>query len=282
MLAYVTSFSGASQEHHKLPWKGARQDCTLPAVLGSMTFRFITLSSDGKIIMLRTEPKNTRGSVVLLLAAIVFLTNCTSDHGPWPMPTGYTYHNDKYKAPPGPEPVFKKWEMEHGMSQAPTPPRTIDTHLDNSPAVGGGADMPVAASSPIGNDPRLWQSAADDLTGRLFAGFGKPAEALYIVPSDGSEDSRIFAAALRASLQQRGVPVADTQGGGSFALHTAIASVDGGGRRLLTVSLYNGPRKAAGESGLYNVTGAYSERAMPAPSGDGVPVVLSPSMSGGQ
>lgn len=233
--------------------------------------------------MLRTGSKIIAGNIALVLATFVFLTGCTSDHGPWPMPTGYTYHNDKYKAPPGPEPVFKKWKIEHNLADAPgAAAPSMDTHFEDQTIIVDSSAV-AASPAPVGNDPRLWQKAADELTGRLLAGFGKPNEAIYIVPSNGSEENLIFAAALRTSLQQQGVTVTQVLGGGPFALHTAIAPVDSnGGRHLLTVALHNGPRKVAEESGLYNVTGAYNAPVMPAPVSDNVPVVLSPSMSGAQ
>lgn len=44
--------------------------------------------------------------IFLTMAALplVVLAGCSSESGPWPMPTGYAYHNNPYKAPPGPEP----------------------------------------------------------------------------------------------------------------------------------------------------------------------------------
>lgn len=46
----------------------------------------------------------TAGAACLLLGA------CTSDYGPYSIPSGYTYHREEYKAPPGPEPTYQNWD----------------------------------------------------------------------------------------------------------------------------------------------------------------------------
>jgi hypothetical protein len=185
----------------------------------------------------------------LFAAPLLLAAGCTSDFGPWPMPTGYAYHHGEYHAPPGPEPVFRKWEKEHmnkGVdATSPAPPMNMDTHFADDT----GGIPPMASIAPVA-DLQTWQNAADDLTRRLFSGFGRPNEMVYLQPVGGAPDS--FGSALRSSLQSQNVKLADNVGGGPFALRYE-AQDTGGERMLLTVSLMNGAMKLAEESGSYAV-----------------------------
>ncbi|HEY8191258.1 MAG TPA: hypothetical protein VIG74_02445, partial [Alphaproteobacteria bacterium] len=123
-----------------------------------------------------------------LVAPLLLAAGCTSDFGPWPMPTGYAYHHSEYHAPPGPEPVFKKWEkkyMNNGTDNAGTmAPMNIDTHFSDDTTA-----APVIASVAPATDLQVWQSAADELARRLFGDFGRPNEAVYLQPGSGGLDA---------------------------------------------------------------------------------------------
>ncbi len=188
-----------------------------------------------------------------LAALLLLAAGCTSDFGPWPMPTGYAYHHSEYHAPPGPEPVFKKWEKEYlnkdaGDNTGTMAPMNIDTHF----ADGTGADVPPMASIAPVADLQAWQDAADDLARRLFSSFGRPNEMVYLQSVGAAPDS--FRSALRSSLQSQNVKLADNVGGGPFALRYD-AQDTGTGRMLLTVTLMSGATKMAEESGSYAVSG---------------------------
>lgn len=207
---------------------------------------------------------------ILMAGALLALAGCTSDFGPWPMPTGYTYHTEQHKAPPGPEPVFKKWEVERKeKAQAAEAPVSMDTHFDDSVIV---ADAPVTAPLPAVNDPQLWLDAANDLTGRLFGTFGNPTEAVYLPPGT-DEEGQFFAAALHAALQGRGFTVAGQPGTGPFTLRYAMNGMGGGndGRKLLTITMQSGMQNLAEESGIYTVGGGMSAATV---RGDNAPVSL--------
>lgn len=201
---------------------------------------------------------------ILAALALTALAGCTSDFGPWPMPTGYTYHTAEYKAPPGPEPVFKKWEMEQRKkkTQESEMVPSMDTHFDDPASA---AQVLPTETTYTGNDPQLWLDAANDLSARLFGKFGNPTEAVYLSPPGAGEEDQFFAAALRAALQERNIAVAMQPGMGPFTLRYVAAGTGGGdGRMLLTITMQSGPQTLAEESGIYTVgSGANNAAAIP-------------------
>lgn len=222
----------------------------------------------------------------MMAAAFVLLTGCTSDFGPWPFPTGYTYHNEEYKAPAGPEPVFKKWEAARKSNKkqgaAATP--VLDTHFVDHKAVAVPQPVSVPASPAI-NDPQLWLSAANDLTGRLFTKFGKPTEPVYLSSPGMAEQDQFFAAALHAALQDQGVAIAAQPGTGPFAMHYKTSDIGGAGRLLLTITMQSGAQPPlAEESGIYTVGGdggAGIVSAAPVGGAGGAPTSLTAPGGGG-
>ncbi len=120
---------------------------------------------------------------VALLTAPVLLAGCTeiTTSGPRarPMPTGYTYHHDEYKAPPGPQPVFKKWEYKNGVREEPQP---MPMQLDGQST--GNVRKPRRLRRRswrcvVGGGDSSWQQAADELNGvphgrRFLASRPKP------------------------------------------------------------------------------------------------------------
>ena len=67
------------------------------------------------------EIQGSKSFFVAALLAPLVLVGCGSSFGPFAMPTGYTYHGQTYKAPPGPEPYFKKLERDVAESKERVP-----------------------------------------------------------------------------------------------------------------------------------------------------------------
>jgi hypothetical protein len=193
------------------------------------------------------------------------------------MPTGYTYEHGEYKAPPGPKPVYKKWEFSHGMRQEqPLPPGAepppISTHLEETTTT-----MPVAAAesveatpamsaaetpaltvsdmpSPVLTGPDSWDRAAKDLVGKLVADFGHPTEAIWLQADPSASDSAMnFDKALRAAMMMHQIHIAAAPGAGPYVLHYSVAP-SSPGRSMLMITLMAGPTKAAEESGMYDIS----------------------------
>ena len=143
--------------------------------------------------------------VAPLLTAPLLLGAC-ADQGPWPLPTGYTYENGRYKAPPGPKPT-EKVETPH-VAPATTPEMATTTEA-SSTSVTAVDTMPLDGAAPNGGD------AASELVTRLFGDFGKPTEAVWIQPATGADPAPAFDGQLRAALQAKNVQVSDTAGGGA-------------------------------------------------------------------
>lgn len=228
------------------------------------------------------------GKTMMTAAAFVLLTGCTSDFGPWPFPTGYTYHNEEYKAPAGPEPVFKKWEAarKNKKKQDAAPAPVLDTHFAARKAKAAQASAPVSPS-PDTNDSQLWLSAANDLTGRLFTKFGKPTEPVYLPSPGAAEQDQFFAAALHAALQDQGAAIAAQPGAGPFSMHYKTNDTGSGeGRLLLTITMQSGTQTLAEESGIYTVGGGAGagsgSASVPVKDAGGAPTSLAaPSGAGG-
>jgi hypothetical protein len=191
-----------------------------------------------------------------LLAAPLLLAACT-ENGPWPMPTGYTYHHDQYKAPPGPKPVLKKWEYKHGLRPEPQPiPMSLETTTTTT--VITAAPITGVESSATGPATvTTWQLASDELVARLISDFGRPTESVWLV-GDGA-GSPEFDRVLRRSLGASKIDIADTPGGGPFSLHYSVGSSgDSAGHWLLTITLMSGPTRLESESGLYGFSDGVS------------------------
>src|SRR5690554_1255191 len=102
---------------------------------------------------------------VFLLGAPLMLAACHSDFGPYPMPTGYHYHDRLPPTPPGPEPVMKK--IKHMRT-----PESIDRMAGTkcSPCA-----APAPSAAPMADPPAPvaaisageWDFAANDLVRRL-------------------------------------------------------------------------------------------------------------------
>jgi hypothetical protein len=198
-----------------------------------------------------------------LLAAPVLLAGCTQN-GPWPMPTGYTYHHDEYKAPPGPQPVFKKWEYRHGVQEEPAP---MPMQLEEQPVTAAEAvPPPVVAVAAATATTDSWQQAADELVARMVAAFGRPTEAVWLEADTSSPDSINFDKALRHALAAQKIGIADMPGASPFTLHYSAGDAgDSSGRLLLSLVLTSGGQRVESESGMYKFTDAVVIAPLPAP-----------------
>ena len=168
------------------------------------------------------------------LTAPLGLAAC-ADQGPWPMPTGYTYENGRYQAPPGPQPVVKQ-VLE--VPYAPAPAAPVSTMTTST------TTMTASNSEAVGTAG----NAAGTIVDHLFGQFGKPAEPVWIQPAQGAARSAAFETQLRAALTDRNVQVSDTAGGGPFGIRYDVAAGDGGASHV-TLSLTSGGMKAAEASG---------------------------------
>lgn len=233
-------------------------------------------------LMIMKSLKNLSGPLRIALLAVPLLATACTNAGPWPMPTGYTYEHGIYQAPPGPKPVFKKWEYSHGMrEEQPLPPGAvpISTHLEEvtTTTVTTTTDMvpamptePVPAltisdmPAPVLTGPDSWDRAAKDLVAKLITDFGHPTEAIWLQADGLASDAAVnFDKALRAAMAIHQMHVAPVPGTGPYILHYSVVPT-GPGRSLLTITLMAGPAKAAEESGMYDISMGSMAMAEPA------------------
>ncbi len=236
---------------------------------------------------------------VLLLGAPLILAACTSDFGPNPLPTGYYYHNETYKTPPGPEPIFSKPKHahdDHALEDCPdphakahvqtdaqadaqavivTPP--ADTYIAAQPA-------PVEMAAPVSASPAL-SVAASDLVQRLINQFGRPVEPVYVTPSTGTAQEIAFEKSLRKALQREGFNLAKTPGKGPYTLNYTIGqSGSAGDRSLVKIMLVGQEGVVSEHSGLFSLgqpAPLMTMSEMPAepsavPASQGAPLPISP------
>jgi hypothetical protein len=142
---------------------------------------------------------------------VLTLAGCASTE--MHMPTGYTYHNEVYKAPPGPEAGTRaKSAGQAGGTVASTAGMTYmggeSTIMENPPLLG-------PDGQPIGG-PSVYQGVADDLIAALLRNLGRPMEPVFV------NRTSPMAPALAASLTRNAVPVAINPGDGPFVLDSRI------------------------------------------------------------
>lgn len=183
--------------------------------------------------------KNFRSAARLaMLAAPIALVSCAGYvMHPSPMPTGYTYHNDLYKAPPGADPLIYR-----APSSTVTVVETTETvHYEGS----GAAEMIV---------PVEYEVAAEELFARIEVGFGRPEDPVFVRIARNEAES-YFAQALSQTLRQRGYRVADGRGQGPFTLDYVLDSGQFGdpARTLVTLNVLQKDHPVAQESGIYSL-----------------------------
>jgi len=185
----------------------------------------------------------------LLLGAplLVLVTACHSDFGPSPMPTGYKYHHDVYKAPPGPEPVFKKWQ--HDME--------IHDQCFKEKICLPRDQMPVMIDDGFGGAHMVfdsaWDNAAHELTGRLLSGLGQVHETAYIRPPVNAEEYS-FARALMRAMETFGMQVSSIQGAGPYVMDYQLMPAGTAGTRV-TLWLKASGLVAGEQSGTFDAVG---------------------------
>ncbi len=201
---------------------------------------------------------------VALLSAPLLLAACTQN-GPWPMPSGYSYYHDEYKAPPGPKPVFKKWEYKNGVREEPQP---MPTQLDGQSTAtmeAAPSPAPVATMSSAPAATGSWQQAADELVGRMVAAFGRPTESVWLESDNSSADAMNFDKVLRDALASQKITIAETPGASPFVLHYSVGDAGGGsGQSLLSIVLMSGGQRVESESGVYKFTDSAAMTPAPA------------------
>lgn len=117
---------------------------------------------------------------------------------------------------------------------------------------------PVSAPAAMLSDPQ-WRKAADDLVTRLVAGFGRPAEGVWLAPDEGTppDASSPFMQALNAALPAQKINVVPALGQSPFTLRYGASAINAAsGQMMLTITLMSGQTRVAAESGLYTVSGA--------------------------
>lgn len=185
------------------------------------------------------------------------------------MPTGYSYHNQKYKAPPGPDAVAPFDEIE---APAPLPGQT--------------APMVSAPESVTGV---MWQPVFTDLLTKIEAKFGMLVDPVFVMPSGNVEAD----AALRTVMNERGYHIAAAQGTSPYIMRPSI------GGQSVEVALMSGATALAVEStavSMPEIAAPVAPEPMPIadmpmdssvevnmPEGDaGAPVPLAPAPTGNQ
>lgn len=149
-------------------------------------------------------------SFVLCAAAALGLGACV-DSMSMQMPTGYTYHDQVYKAPPGPEANVKEAKIIH-----------VDTSGMNKV---GSETVTMGSALPPGfdpNDPAIKEQlrlTADELIARLLRNLGRPMEPTFVL------DSSPLTAALKDSMTRNNLPIAVNPGDGPFVIEHSISGV---------------------------------------------------------
>ncbi len=192
--------------------------------------------------------KATSFTRILLLGATcapLLLAACTTDNGPFPMPSGYAHHSDVYKAPDGPE-------MMKVNANKPAPHVMPVPVLENEEPVVQAAVVPVVAPEMLETDH--WQGAADKLVKDMTVNFGKPQVPVYVVPGKSIEEMSL-ADALTRALLANDVNVSMERGLSPYTLsHMIVQPMDASdNRKMVKIMLNDYDKKIAEESGLFNI-----------------------------
>lgn len=195
---------------------------------------------------------------IALFGAPLLMAACTSDFGPYPFPSGYKHQNAEYKAPPGPEPVFKKWRHRHD-APASAPQTAAQMGMPDGRAMHDD-DAAMPAALPAGS----WEVAAADLVDRLVRDFGHPTEGLYMEVRASTADEMNFENALRAAMAAEGFKIVQN-GYAPFSVEYAVKPLGylEESRTMLSVVLKSGGRAATQASGVYAIDGAQQQPAAP-------------------
>lgn len=166
-----------------------------------------------------------------LLCAPLALIACQA------MPTGYTYHNEVYKAPPGPE-ASPPAKILNSSSSADT----SGLHSQGSvTSTLSDAERRAAANGAYGDDgdPEAFRAVADDLIQRMITNFGRPMEPVFV------NKSSPMTASLKASMGRHEIPVAVNPGDGPFVIDHSIEGANA------TIVFFSNHERVTSESGSY-------------------------------
>lgn len=227
----------------------------------------------------------TVGTVTAACLMAPFVLTACNAPGLSPMPTGYIYHGQAFKAPPEQKSDFKMLEesfdpkkaapaqaaplMEEYAPPAPVVQsvpvgegmpmgQAVPQDLSVSGAVVEQAPLfPAATSSAVAGSPEEWATAAADLAARLERRFGHPAGTIRVVPGGGDASSITALSAFRSALQAQGYRIDSSSNAAKYMFHYKPKSLglSGASRVLVTVTLMDGDKKAAEESGIYTIDG---------------------------
>ncbi len=224
-----------------------------------------------------SDKKPFRAARLLLLAAPVALAACSADLGPSPMPTGYKFLNKSYSVPGGPAPVMH-YPGENGPAAATvqdTQPSSGDTSIAAPMPMVGQAEpvdmaAPDAVSAPVTDGAAVavgsvqWDSAANDLLGKLESAFGTIRESVYTrEPNAGRADEAAFAQALKQAMEVRKYKAGDKDKA-AFAFDYTIAG-QADGATLVSLNASAQGKLLARVEGRYAAGLAGSASAAPEP-----------------
>ncbi len=166
---------------------------------------------------------------VFTLASAVVLAGGLTACADTTMPTGYTYHNEVYKAPPGKEAS----KPAHVVGQGTAPAMVVDQ-----------APVQQTEGLPPGftnADIDSLTVVAEDLLAKLVRNFGRPMEPTMVIthPANTNRDAAMEMA-LRRAMQNQGIPVSTAAGEGPFSLGYAIAdrAQNGAGAYTLDAEIF--------------------------------------------
>jgi hypothetical protein len=128
--------------------------------------------------------------VLLLLVTAFGLTGCRTFWDPTFMPAGYTYHQEVYKAPPGPE--------ADDIGYAYTPERNEEVI-------------------------HIWRIVAQDIVAQLEEQSGIAGGAVYVAPHENpTAFTSSFDHVLREQLHERGYTLVPTPEGAAYLRYDAV------------------------------------------------------------
>lgn len=189
-------------------------------------------------------------SKILLVGAAIaplWLTACTSDNGPYPMPSGYKHHADTYKAPNGPE-------MTKIAAAAPAENTMPSPQIQYEEPKVKAAVVPVV--EPVMLETEQWQMAADSLIRDMVVHFGLPQLPVFVERGKSIQEQSL-AAALENALTDQKIAVSKERSISPYALsYMIINPMDADDtRKMVKIKLSDYDKVIAEESGLFTIGG---------------------------
>lgn len=179
-----------------------------------------------------------RFSAVLRLAPIMVLSAILAACSSTAMPTGYTYHHEIYRTPPGPEAKEPAKILASGQDVESGASGTNNMGGASGHGLGMNGQDVYTASAHMDADGR-WDMAADELVQKILRDLGRPMEKVHV---PGNND---FVTALKASLARHNIPVMDRVGDGPFVIQHQISGHD------VMIEFYSNHSSILTESGSF-------------------------------